>query len=114
MSICFLGCKKEETTVTFNGDGFIYNDGSEFAGGVGWYFAESRTGQWNALALKESQLLAEYKNITIADSIAVTVSIEKTKTSASCDCAPGSISYRSERDNFLFYFYSLISRNIIF
>jgi hypothetical protein len=93
MAICFFGCKKEETAVTFNGDGFIFTDGDPrlVAGGIGWYFAESRTGQWNALALKESQLPAEYKNITVADSIAVTVSLEKTKTPASCDCAPGSI-----------------------
>ena len=37
MAICLLGCKKEETTITFNGDGFLYNDGSPFVGGVGWY-----------------------------------------------------------------------------
>jgi hypothetical protein len=91
MAISLFGCKKEEATVTFNGDGFIYYDGSPFTGGVGWYFAESRTGQWKALPLKESQLPADYKNITVADSIAVTVSLEKTKTPASCDCVAGSI-----------------------
>ena len=93
MAICFLGCKKEETNVTFNGNGFIYTDvDPQFvAGGIGWYFAESRTGEWKILALKKSQLPAENKNITLTDSIAVTVSIEKTKTPASCDCIRGSI-----------------------
>ena len=91
MAICLLGCKKEETTITFNGDGFLYNDGNAFVGGIGWYFAESRTGEWKTLALKESQLPAEYKNITVADSMAVTVSLEKTTTPANCDCIPGSI-----------------------
>ena len=91
MAICFFGCKKEETTVTFNGDGFIYNDGSPFVGGVVWYFAESRIGEWKIFALKESQLPAEYKNITLADSIAVTISLEKTKTPTGCDCRQGSI-----------------------
>lgn len=91
MAISFLGCRKEATPVTFNGNGFIYTDGSAFFGGIGWYFAESRSGEWKALPLKESQLPAEYKNITVADSIAVTVSLEKTKTPASCDCVAGSI-----------------------
>lgn len=89
-AICFLGCKKENTT-TFNGDGFIYTDGdpSVVAGGIGWYFAESRDGQGKALPLKESQLPIEYKNITVADSIAVTVSLTKTKTPVGCDCVSG-------------------------
>ena len=43
-----------------------------------------------AAALKKSQLPVEYKNITVADSIEVTVSLEKTKIPASCDCIPGS------------------------
>ena len=98
MAISFLGCKKEATPVTFNGNGFIYTDGSAFVGGIGWYFAESRSGEWKALPLKESQLPTEYKNITTADSIAVTVSLEKTKTPASCDCVPGSL-----------YLYNIIS-----
>ena len=99
-SICFLGCKKDNTKTleTFSGDGFIYTDGSLFSGGVGWYFAKSRVGQWKALPLKESQLTAEFKNITVADSIAVTVSLTETKTPVSCDCVPGSV-----------YFYDIIS-----
>lgn len=99
--ICFLGCKKDSTATfkTFNGDGFIYADGSAFgAGGIGWYFAESRVGEWKALPLKESQLPAEFKNITIADSIAVTVSLRQTKIPVSCDCVPGA-----------YYYYDIIS-----
>lgn len=92
ISICFLSCKKDSTVTfeTFNGDGFIYTDGSAFgAGGIGWYFAESRFGEWKALPLKGSQLPIEFKNITVADLIAVTVSLTETKTPVGCDCVPG-------------------------
>ena len=97
--ICFLGCKKENTA-TFIGDGFIYTDGnpSVVAGGIGWYFAESRVGQWKALPLKESQLPIEFKNIIVTDSIAVTVSLTQTKTPVSCDCVPG-----------VYYYYNILS-----
>ena len=100
ISICFLGCKKDSTKTleTYNGDGFIYTDGSLFSGGIGWYFAESRFGQWKALPLKESQLSTEFKNITVADSIAVTVSLRQTKLPVGCDCVPGA-----------FYYYNIIS-----
>ncbi len=99
-SVCFLGCKKDnnKTFEVFNGDGFIYTDGSLLAGGVGWYFAESRVGQWKALPLKESELAAEFRNITVADSISVTVSLRQTKTPVSCDCVPGT-----------YFFYDIIS-----
>ena len=97
--ICFLGCKKD-TTATFSGNGFIYTDGnpSVVAGGIGWYFAESRDGQWKALPLKESQLPVEFKNITTSDSIAVTVSLTQTKTPVSCDCVPG-----------VYFYYNILS-----
>lgn len=100
ISICFLGCKKDgtKTPETYNGDGFIYTDGSLFSGGIGWYFAESRFGQWKAFPIKEAELSAEFKNITIADSIAVTISLEKTKAPVSCDCVPG-----------VYYYYDIIS-----
>ncbi len=96
--ICFFSCKKEtvkDTAVPYTGDGFIYTDGNPalVAGGVGWYFAESRVGSWKALPLKESQLPIDYKNITVADSIAVTVSLKETKSPVSCDCAPGAYYY---------------------
>ena len=102
ISICFLGCKKDSTVParTFSGNGFIYTDGSEFSGGIGWYFAESRSGQWEALPLKDSQLPTEYKNITIADSIAVTVSLRQTKAPVGCDCPPG-----------FFYYYDILAIN---
>ncbi len=91
-SICFFGCKKNSTlpVKTFNGDGFIYTDGSEFgAGGIGWYFAETRSEPSEIFPLKESQLSAEFKPSTSADSIAVTVSLRETKATVSCDCPPG-------------------------
>ena len=97
--ICFLSCKKD-TTATFIGDGFIYTDGnpSVVAGGIGWYFAESKVGQWKALPLKESQLPTEFKNITVTDSIAVTVFLTQTKTPVGCDCVPG-----------VYYYYNILS-----
>ena len=99
-SICLLSCKKDSTKTleTFKGDGFIYTDGSLFSGGVGWYFAESRIGQWKSMPIKESQLAAEFRNITVTDSIAVTVSLRQTKIPVGCDCPPGSV-----------YFYDIIS-----
>jgi hypothetical protein len=98
--ICFLGCKKDgtKTLETYNGDGFIYTDGSLFSGGLGWYFAESRFGQWKAFPIKEVELSAEFKNITVADSIAVKVSLRQTKIPVGCDCATGTV-----------YFYDIIS-----
>ena len=100
--ICSLGCKKDSTVTfkTFNSDGFIYTDGNPavVAGGIGWYFAESRVGAWKALPLKESQLPAEFKSITVTDSIAVTVSLRQTKTPVGCDCVPG-----------VYYYYDIIS-----
>jgi len=100
ISICFLSCKKDSTKTleTYNGDGFIYTDGSLFSGGVGWYFAESRVGQWKAFPIEEAELSAEFKNITVADSIAVTVSLRQTKLPVGCDCVPGTV-----------YFYDVIS-----
>lgn len=97
-SICFLGCKKESTVPikTFNGDGFIYTDGSEFgAGGIGWYFAETRSDPSKVFPLKESQLAAEFKSITSSDSIAVTVSLRETKAAVGCDC-PAGVYYYSD------------------
>ncbi len=98
-SICFFGCKKDHPS-TFNGDGFIYTDGDPavVAGGIGWYFAESRVGSWEALPLKESELPADYKNITVADSTAVSVYLEKTKIPVGCDCVPG-----------VYYYYHIVS-----
>ena len=89
-SICFFGCKKDRPSA-FNGDGFIYTDGDPAVveGGIGWYFAESRVGSWEPLPLRESELPVEYKNITVSDSIAVSVYLEKTKTQVGCDCLPG-------------------------
>jgi hypothetical protein len=102
ISICFLSCKKDntETFETFNGDGFIYTDGNPavWRGGIGWYFAESRDGQWKTFPLKDSQLPAEYKNITVADSIAVTVSLRETKAPVGCDCPAG-----------IYYYYDILS-----
>jgi hypothetical protein len=100
ISICLLSCKKDSTKTfaTFDGDGFIYTDGSLFSGGVGWYFAESRVSQWKVFPLKDSQLPAEFKNITVADSIAVRISLKETKSPVSCDCAPG-----------IYFYYNIIS-----
>lgn len=102
ISICFLGCKKESigTFQNFNGNGFIYTDGDPgvWIGGIGWYFAESRVGQWKTFPLKESQLPAEFKNITIADSIPVTVSLRETKAPVGCDCPAG-----------IYYYYDILS-----
>jgi hypothetical protein len=100
ISISFLGCKKDnkEAFETFNGDGFIYTDGSLFSGGVGWYFAESRLGEWRHFPIREAQLPAEFKNITVSDSIAVSVSLEETKSPVGCDCAPG-----------VYFYYNIIS-----
>ena len=93
ISICFFGCKKDSTVPvkTFNGDGFIYTDGipAVWIGGIGWYFAETRSDPSKVLPLKDSQLPAEFKNITVADSIAVTVSLSQTKAAVGCDCVPG-------------------------
>ena len=101
-SISLLGCKKDskETFETFSSDGFIYTDGNPavVAGGIGWYFAKSRVGEWKALSLKESQLPAEFKTITVVDSIAVSVSLEETKLPVGCDCAPG-----------VYFYYNIIS-----
>ena len=98
--ICLLSCKKDgtKTLETYNGDGFIYTDGSLFSGGMGWYFAESRDGQWKAFPIQEVELSAEFKNITVADSMAVTVSLWQTKLPVGCDCAPETV-----------YFYDVIS-----
>ena len=102
ISICFLGCKKDSTAPvkTFNGDGFIYTDGNPavWIGGIGWYFAETRSDPSKAFPLKDSQLPTEYKNITVADSIAVTVSLRETKAAVGCDCPEG-----------IYYYYDIIS-----
>lgn len=105
-SICFSGCKKdgpsafENNPSSFEGDGFIYTDGNPavVAGGIGWYFAETRAGSWKALPLKESELPILYKTITVADSVAVTVSLKETRTPVGCDCVPG-----------IYYYYHIIS-----
>jgi hypothetical protein len=97
ISISLLGCKKDraKSFETLGLKGFIYSDGNPavITGGLGWYFAESRIAEWKAFPLKESQLSAEFKNITVADSIAVTVSLEETKTPVSCDCVAGAYFY---------------------
>jgi hypothetical protein len=102
ISVCLLGCKKDNTKTfeTFSGAGFVYTDGDPavFAGGIGWYFAESRVGEWKVFPLKDSQLPAEFKNITATDSIAVTVSLEETKTPVGCDCVAG-----------VYFYYNIIS-----
>ena len=100
-SICFSSCKKDrDNPPFFKGDGFIYTDGDPavVAGGIGWFFAESRVGSWKALPLQESELPDLYKNITVADSIAVTVSLKETGKPVSCDCLPG-----------FYYYYHIIS-----
>ena len=99
VSISFMGCEKDRPS-TFTGDGFIYTDGNPavVAGNIGWYFADSRIDSWKLLPLKELELPADYKNITIADSIAVSVYLEKTKTPVGCDCVPG-----------IYYYYHIVS-----
>lgn len=105
VAICFSGCKKSSSTDVadnpslFKGDGYIYTDGDPavVADGIGWYFAESRSGSWRALGLKDKELPAAFKNITVTDSIAVTVSLKETQDPVGCNCLPGT------------YFYHIIS-----
>ena len=95
----FANCKKDKNQVfeeynspaIYNGDGFIYTDGdpSVVADGLGWYYAESRVGDWNAFPIAGSELASEFKNITVNDSIAVTVHLVKTQNAVGCECIPG-------------------------
>lgn len=75
----------------YTGNGFIYTDGDPniVADGLGWYFAESRIGSWLAYPLMSSELASEVKNITVNDSIAVTVHLVKTQNAVGCNCIPG-------------------------
>ena len=106
VAICFFSCKKNSSTdiadnpSSFKGDGYIYTDGDPavVAGGIGWFFAESRVGQWKALPLKGSELPTIYKPIATTDSIAVTVDLKDTNNPVGCDCIPG-----------IYYYHHIIS-----
>lgn len=88
--ISFVSCKKDASE-EYEGDGFIYTDGDPnlVADVLGWYYAESRVGDWNAFPIAGSELASEFKNITVNDSIAVTVHLVKTQDPVGCECIPG-------------------------
>lgn len=96
--LCFLSCNKQrnEAQVDFCREGYIYWGGAYAVDGIGWYFAESRSGSWLAMQLKEEELPAAYKT-NPSDSIAVLMCLKKTEERAPCFCSvPG-------------YFYKIIS-----
>ncbi len=94
-AVCFFSCKKESHKEISEVDGYVYTDGDPavVAGGIGWYFAESRVGSWKALPLQVSELPVVYKPISTTDSIAVTVSLRETNEQVNCDCVPGAYHY---------------------
>jgi hypothetical protein len=95
--ICFLStvitagsCNKQENVQCSNG--YIYWGGSPAADGLGWYFAESRSGNWKAKQLKEEELPAHLRSTT--DSTAVFICLEETTERAPCFCATPSYYYK--------------------
>ncbi len=73
-------------------DGYIYWGGSPAADGLGWYFAEGRTGNWKAKQLKDNELPDEYKNLN--DSTAVRACLQETTERAPCFCLQPSYYYK--------------------
>jgi hypothetical protein len=91
-----FSCKKnksESTQADFCKAGYIYWGGSYAVDGVGWYFADNRSGSWSALQLKEEELPAAYKT-SFTDSTAVIICLKKTDERAPCFCSAPSYFYK--------------------
>ena len=93
--LSFLSCNKRNTEAQsdFCKQGHIYWGGSYAVDGVGWYFAENRSGSWSALQLKEEELPAAYKT-SFTDSTAVIICLKKTDERAPCFCSAPSYFYK--------------------
>jgi hypothetical protein len=83
-------CKKEESASCSSG--YIYWGGDYAVDGLGFYFAETRQGNWKFKQLKESELPSYSKSVT--DSTAVTICLEETDERAPCFCATPSYFYK--------------------
>lgn len=93
--LSFLSCNKQnaEGQADFCREGHIYWGGSYAVDGVGWYFAENRSGSWSAKQLKEEELPAVYKT-NPSDSLAVIICLKKTDERAPCFCSAPSYFYK--------------------
>lgn len=92
----FFSCSKNKSAdaqADFCKGGYIYWGGSYAVDGVGWYFAENRSGSWSALQLKEEELPTAYKT-SLTDSTAVIICLKKTNERAPCFCAAPSYFYK--------------------
>lgn len=94
--LLILSCKKNKSAsaqTDFCKGGYVYWEGSYEADGVGWYFAESRSGSWSPLQLKAEELPAAYKT-SLTDSTAVIICLKKTDERAPCFCSAPSYFYK--------------------
>lgn len=92
----FFSCSKNksaEAQADFCKGGYIYWGGPYAVDGVGWYFAENRSGSWSPLQLKEEELPAAYKT-SFTDSTAVIICLKKTEERAPCFCSAPSYFYK--------------------
>ncbi|MFN4285851.1 MAG: hypothetical protein ACK4E8_07785 [Lacibacter sp.] len=75
----------------FCAEGHIFWGGDPAAGGLGWYFAIRRVGNWTFYQVKENELPAQYRSLT--DSVPVNICLKSTREVAPCPCAVPSYYY---------------------
>lgn len=90
LCLTVASCNKDEKAECSNG--YIYWGGSPAADGLGWYFAENRSGNWKAKQLKEEELPRDLQPTT--DSTAVFICLKETTERAPCFCATPSYYYK--------------------
>jgi hypothetical protein len=90
LCLTVASCNKDEKSVCSNG--YIYWGGSPAADGLGWYFAESRSGNWKAKQLKEEEL--PWNLQPTSDSTAVFICLQETTERAPCFCATPSYYFK--------------------
>ena len=90
--LCFTvaSCNKDEKADCSNG--YIYWGGSPSADGLGWYFAENRSGNWKAKQLKEEESPRDLQ--PTSDSTPVFICLKETTERAPCFCATPSYYYK--------------------
>jgi hypothetical protein len=77
---------------SFCATGYIYWGGDYAVDGIGFYFADTREGNWRAKQLKADELSSEFKSLT--DSVAVNICLKKTDERAPCFCVSPSYYYK--------------------
>jgi hypothetical protein len=88
--VIVTSCTKEKNASCFSG--FIYWGGDYAVDGIGFYFAESRQGNWKFKQLKENELTGFSKSAV--DSTAVYICLEETTERAPCFCSSPSNFYK--------------------